>query len=139
MTTREPGASDVLTHGLRVRPLSAAFFARMPAPSITDGLLVLVHDVIAAITTEPCCSVELLSSFTTAWSHSCSPCSAKPRDFTSLLNAARKSFCMSASATRSCGRFGPARLGTMVEMSSFSSEEYFGFSDFADHSMPCAL
>lgn len=28
-----------------------------PAPSMTDGLLVLVQLVMAAMTTEPCCSV----------------------------------------------------------------------------------
>src|SRR5688500_16543666 len=53
MTTLEPGASVVLTHGLRSRPFSTAFFASSAAPSITDGLDVLVHDVIAAIATAP--------------------------------------------------------------------------------------
>ena len=43
----------VFTHGLRVRPFSTAFFASSAAPIITDGLEVLVHDVIAAIATAP--------------------------------------------------------------------------------------
>ena len=49
----EPGASDVLTHGLRSRPFSTAFLASRAAPIITDGFEVLVHDVIAAIVTAP--------------------------------------------------------------------------------------
>jgi hypothetical protein len=53
MTTFEPGASEVLTHGLTSRPRSTAFLASRPAPSMTDGFDVLVHDVIAAITTWP--------------------------------------------------------------------------------------
>ncbi len=51
MTTFEPGASDVFTHGLTVRPLRTAFRARIPAPSMTEGLEVFVQLVIAAITT----------------------------------------------------------------------------------------
>src|SRR3954447_3361144 len=60
MTTLEPGASDVFTHGLRVSPRSTAFLASSAAPIMTDGLDVLVHDVIAAMTTAP-------------WSRSTSP------------------------------------------------------------------
>ncbi len=36
-----------------VRPRSTAFFARSAAATITDGLDVFVHDVIAAMTTAP--------------------------------------------------------------------------------------
>src|SRR5688572_29720165 len=53
VTTREPGASDVLTCGATVRPFSTAFFASSPAAISTLGLLVFVHDVIAAIRTSP--------------------------------------------------------------------------------------
>ena len=53
MTTLEPGASDVLTHGLDCSPRSTALRASRPAPIITDGFDVFVHDVIAAITTWP--------------------------------------------------------------------------------------
>src|SRR3569833_4047269 len=60
MTTLEPGASEVFTHGLRDRPRSTAFLASSAAPIITDGLEVLVQEVIAAITTAP-------------WSRSSSP------------------------------------------------------------------
>ena len=53
MTTFDPGASVVFTHGLRVRPFSTAFLASRPAPIITEGFEVLVHEVIAAIATAP--------------------------------------------------------------------------------------
>src|SRR3954468_5357519 len=53
MTTLEPGASEVLTHGLLVSPRSTAFLASRPAPTITEGFDVLVHEVIEAMTTAP--------------------------------------------------------------------------------------
>ena len=53
MTTFEPGASEVLTHGLEVRPFSTALRASRPAASITLGFDVFVQDVIAAMTTWP--------------------------------------------------------------------------------------
>src|SRR5689334_3355855 len=62
MTTLEPGASVVFTHGLRLRPRSTAFFASSAAPTITCGLDVLVQDVIAAITTAPWSSSNSLPS-----------------------------------------------------------------------------
>jgi hypothetical protein len=45
-----------LTHGRRARPRSTAFCASRPAAIITEGFDVFVHEVIAAITTEPCSS-----------------------------------------------------------------------------------
>ena len=62
MTTFEPGASVVLTHGLRWRPFSTAFLASRAAPIITDGFEVLVHDVIAAIATAPWSSSNFVPS-----------------------------------------------------------------------------
>src|SRR5579875_2014794 len=53
MTTLEPGASVVLTQGLRASPASTAFLASSAAPTMTDGLEVFVQDVMAAITTAP--------------------------------------------------------------------------------------
>src|SRR3954454_581583 len=53
MTTFDPGANDVFTHGLTSSPRSTAFFASNPAASITYGFEVFVHDVIAAMTTWP--------------------------------------------------------------------------------------
>ncbi|CAB4548850.1 unannotated protein [freshwater metagenome] len=43
----------VLTQGLLLKPFSTAFLASNAAAIITDGLDVLVHDVIDAITTSP--------------------------------------------------------------------------------------
>ena len=53
MTTRLPGARLVLTHGGTSSPRSTAFLAKRPAPSITEGLEVLVQLVMAAMTTAP--------------------------------------------------------------------------------------
>src|SRR5271169_4169447 len=62
MTTLDPGASVVFTQGLLASPASTAFLASSAAPTITDGLEVLVQDVIAAITTEPWSMVTLVPS-----------------------------------------------------------------------------
>ena len=53
MTTSDPGASEVFTHGFDFRPLAAALRASRPAAISTAGLEVFVHEVIAAITIEP--------------------------------------------------------------------------------------
>ena len=53
VTTPLPGERLVLMYGLTLRPRSNAFFASKPAANITDGLLVFVHEVMAAMTTEP--------------------------------------------------------------------------------------
>ena len=53
MTTREPGASEVLMWGGTVRPCWTAFCARSPAAIMTVGLEVLVQEVMAAMTMEP--------------------------------------------------------------------------------------
>ena len=53
MTTCEPGASEVFTHGLTVRPFAWALRATSPAAISTLGLEVLVHEVMAAMTTAP--------------------------------------------------------------------------------------
>src|SRR5579862_2702657 len=52
VATREPGASEVLTHGFTSRPFSTAFFATRPAASMSEGFEVFVQLVIAAITTD---------------------------------------------------------------------------------------
>src|SRR5215467_14971477 len=67
MTTLEPGASVVFTHGLRSRPASTALRASSAAPTITDGLEVLVHEVMAAITTEPWSTAVLVPSSRVTW------------------------------------------------------------------------
>src|ERR1700694_5352103 len=53
VTTFEPGASEVLTHGFERRARATALRARIPAPRLTEGFEVLVQLVIAAITTCP--------------------------------------------------------------------------------------
>src|SRR5688572_26091660 len=53
VTTFDPGARLVFTHGLRRSPFSTAFFAIRPAPTMTLGFDVLVQLVIAAMTTAP--------------------------------------------------------------------------------------
>src|SRR5260370_25684887 len=53
VTTFDPGARLVLTHGRLDKPPSTAFFASRPAPIITLGFDVLVQLGIAAITTAP--------------------------------------------------------------------------------------
>src|SRR5256885_10399376 len=53
VTTFEPGASEVFTHGWTSSPRWAALRASTPAPSMTDGFEVFVQLVIAAITTRP--------------------------------------------------------------------------------------
>ena len=53
MTTCEPGASEVFTHGLAVSPRARALRASRPAAISTLGFEVLVQLVMAAITTSP--------------------------------------------------------------------------------------
>src|ERR1700691_2120391 len=62
MTTLDPGASVVFTHGLRDRPALTAFLARRAAPTMTNGFEVFVQEVIAAITTEPWSIVAVVPS-----------------------------------------------------------------------------
>src|SRR5580765_145016 len=56
VTTLDPGARLVFTHGWLFSPRSTARFANRPALIITLGFEVFVQLVIAAITTEPCSS-----------------------------------------------------------------------------------
>ncbi len=53
LTTLEPGARDVLTYPGTRKPLRTALRAKSAAPNNTDGLDVLVQEVIAAITMLP--------------------------------------------------------------------------------------
>src|SRR6202034_2272289 len=67
MTTLEPGARLVFTHGLLSSPASTAFLATSAAPTMTEGLDVFVHEVMAAMTTDPwSTSVVVPSSRVTA-------------------------------------------------------------------------
>src|SRR5580704_5465221 len=156
MTTLEPGASVVFTHGLRSSPASTAFLATSAAPIMTDGLDVFVHDVIAAMTTDPWSTDVVVpsSSVTSTGADTrplafagCSATSCSTTPFFSGVNgsdagnvSAISSYRLSSgtyepraclneslasvSATRSCGRFGPASDGTTVARSSSISSEY---------------
>ena len=108
MTTFEPGPSVVLTHGLRDSPRSTAFFASSPAAIITDGLEVLVQDVMAARTTAPLSRVKLspLGKLTAVG------VLVRP------VRASTKAFLLSTKAIRSCGRLGPEMEGCTVLRSS---------------------
>ena len=128
MTTFEPGARLVFTHGLRVSPRSNAFLATSPAPIITLGFEVLVQLVIAAITTAPCSSWVVTAGSATAAdappvvADTCDepPASAPFFDDDAIieLSPAWKPLLACFSETRSCGRFGPARHGSTVARSS---------------------
>ncbi len=65
VTTFDPGASDVFTHGLERSPRATALRASTPAPTITDGFEVLVQLVMAAITTSPWSSSKVSPSSVT--------------------------------------------------------------------------
>ena len=100
-----------------MRPFSAAFLASNPAAIITDGLLVFVQLVIAAITTAPWpivlewpLSMDLggLSDRRVVEREAALGYRARSRlGRTAVLD-------VGAASTRSCGRFGPARLGSTV-------------------------
>src|SRR5262245_38260158 len=66
VTTFEPGARLVFTHGCRLSPRSTARFASSPAPIITLGFDVFVQLVIAAMTTDPCSSCPMAGISATA-------------------------------------------------------------------------
>src|SRR3954463_5585435 len=130
VTTFDPGARLVLTHGFRVSPRSNAFFATSPAPIMTLGFDVFVQLVIAAITTAPCSSADAAAGASASAAPAAAPVTAdtcpdpaasapffdepairEPRPAWKLLLA-----CFND--TRSCGRRGPARHGSTVDRSS---------------------
>ena len=55
------------------------------------------------------------------------------------LSASSKDFFASARRTRSCGRVGPARLGSTVARSSSRTSEYSACAESLVCHMPCAL
>src|SRR5690606_27222260 len=130
------GAKLVLTHGLTVRPFSTAFFAKRPAPSITLGFEVFVQLVMAAITTAPwprsnsprssdtgtllviafCAfSSSVLGAASASPMYALAACSSPSTfDASAPTRVRRQLRLASVSATRSCGRLGPAIDGTTV-------------------------
>ncbi|MCY1234408.1 hypothetical protein D9M72_469900 [compost metagenome] len=115
MTAFEPGASEVLTHGLRARPTRLALRASRPAAITLRGLLVLVQLVMAAMITAP----------SGIWPGTSSHGAAMPR-------AAR-----SAVATRACGFDGPAMLRTTLDRSNCSTRSYTTSASVSAHRPAC--
>ena len=131
-TTWLPGASEVLTQGLVRRPFATALRARSPAPIMTLGFEVLVHDVIAAMTTSPWPRSKFAPSTGKRF-----PTSPPLRNSVSI--ALVKPAFVSASVTRSWGRFGPASEGCTSSRFSSSVSVNTGSGVSSVRNIPCAL
>ena len=107
--------------GRTVNPRSTAFLASRPAAIMTLGLEVLVHEVMAAISTSP----EPTSTPGPAGTRFASVAGGRPKPLalTGALYDARKRLARSGRAMRSCGRLGPATEGTMPARSSLMTCE----------------
>src|SRR6185437_1747876 len=144
-------ARELLTQGGTCRSLSTAFFASNPAASMTDGLEVFVQLVIAAITIEPWSrylstsipnrsltdvvlpgsgdAFALFCSFSAGWPPSPSHLHTWRSSLAFAFGPFSAGSCFSKllgtslSRTRSCGRLGPATLGSMVARSSDKDAE----------------
>src|SRR5580704_16028754 len=100
---------------------------------MTDGLLVFVQLVMAAITTAPSVIVaESPLNFTETGEVGALLPNADPRSF-------RHCDFMSLSSTRSCGRLGPAIDASTVDRSSVSVLENRGSGDADVRNRPCSL
>jgi hypothetical protein len=130
----EPGARLVFTHGRVASPRSTAFLARSPAATITDGLDVLVQLVIEAMTTAPCDSSDVFPPIVTATRSGLGPVL-----FLSPGSAAAKDAFTPLRLTRSCGRFGPATLGSTVPRSKASVSVKTGSGESLVWKRPCSL
>ena len=132
MTTLEPGARLVLTQGLALRPRAAAFLASRPAPTITDGLEVLVQLVMAEITTEPWVSSKESPFCRTGTVLGVSP--------PFMVGRASAKDCLTPrNGTRSWGRRGPARLGSTSLRSSSRVSVNTGSGVSSVRNSPCSL
>src|SRR4051794_25598347 len=90
MTTLEPGASVVLTQGLRDRPPSTAFLASSAAATITDGFDVFVQEVMAAIATAPWSSMTWVpSSKVTGVGAEVRPCAVSAAEYSGTNSLVR--------------------------------------------------
>ncbi len=110
-TTLEPGASEDLTHGLRVRPRALALRASRPAAITLRGLLVLVQLVMAAMITAPSGICPGTSSHL----------AAMPRSASAVVGR------------RLCGFDGPAMLRTTVDRSNSSVRSYSACCSVSAH------
>src|SRR5690606_36373778 len=107
--------SDVLTHGLRVRPRAFALRASKPAAMTLRGLLVLVQLVMAAMITAP----------SGIWPGTSSHLPAMPRAARSVVGR------------RLCGLEGPAMLRTTEDRSNLSTRSYSAVFRLSAHSPVC--
>src|SRR5262249_3544496 len=133
VTTCDPGARLALTQGFVVSPRSTAFFANRPAASITEGFEVFVQLVIAAITTEPCVS----------WPSPLPACNEEVpfppgRDSKNDASAFSNDSFEERNGTRSCGRLGPAKLGSTVDRSNSNLSVNMGSGDEDVWNSPCS-
>src|SRR6266699_1614102 len=155
-TTCEPGASEVFTHGLTVKPFATALRASSPAPIMTLGFDVLVHEVMAAMTTspwprscwrpgtgtrfdEPALEKFLSSEVASEGWRSKMSLPPSPPLLNSFSIAMVKPALTSLSATRSCGRLGPASEGSTCDNSSLSTSVKMGSGVDLVRYIPCAL
>ena len=118
-TALEPGAKEDFTHGLRVKPLALALRAMMPAAITLRGLLVLVHEVIAAIITAPS-GIRFLPSTTS---------------FSTTPEIPFSASC--EVATRRCGFDGPAILRPTSDKLKVKTRSYTAFVSVSAHKPVC--
>src|SRR5690554_7380824 len=107
VTVLEPGASEVFTQGLRVKPSLLALRAIRPAATILRGLLVLVQLVIAA-------KIQ-------------APSGINPSSFSTTPEIPRAA--NSDEGNNACGFEGPARLRVTLVMSKVSTRSYSARSE----------
>ena len=96
--------------------------------------------VMAAMTTAPWPSFAVCPFISTvpvlATSAAARP---KPRSFTGAVSECWKDVFICESGTRSCGRLGPARLGSTVERSRASVSVKTGSLEASVRNRPCSL
>src|SRR5262249_50279240 len=147
VTTSDPGARLGFTHGFVFRPRRTALRASSPAAIITLGFDVFVQLVIAAMTTDPWSSPSRPGTADSSVATADADVATLPAVAVSAgaVNSPGFSFAglsfrsasITSSAcwnlifvwlsdTRSCGRLGPARLGSTVERSSSALCVYIG-------------
>jgi hypothetical protein len=123
----DPGANEVLTYFGTFNPNSTARFANNPALNITYGLDVFVQLVMAAIATSPVFIFTTSPSRTNETSF-CASSSDSPNPALPFgaINDLWKSIFNFDTGTKSCGRFGPATLASIVLKSISTTVVYSG-------------
>src|SRR5689334_5011653 len=149
MTTFEPGAKLVFTQGWERSPRSTAFLARMPDAIITAGFDVFVQLVMAAMATDPWPNSTFVPSKVTKTLVSEEGAAVATPEVTEVAafffdsnitgKACRQTFWESFKVTRSCGRRGPAMLGSIEERSRERVSEKEGSGVSSVRNNPWAL